>query len=153
MQPAVSTSILFSLCFTPLFLSYLLSWSSPSLTHTAPASSILKSFNLILGGLTIAVVATLNFGASIALSLILCLPLTLAKPRERDVYARLQQFLLLLVSPTSIWGLWRFLDEAGADSWLRSMLVSLSIEGGWSLGIGMCIVVPLILQAATAALM
>lgn len=69
------------------------------------------------------------------------------------MYARLQQFLLLLVSPTSIWGLWRFLDEAGADSWLRSMLVSLSIEGGWSLGIGMCIVVPLILQAATAALM
>lgn len=152
MQPAVSTSISFSLCFTPLFLSYLLSSSSPSLPPTAPTSSILKSFNLILGGLTIAVVATLNFGASIALSLILCLPLTLAKPRERDVHARVQQLLLLLVSPPSLWGLWRLIDDVGADSWLRSMLVSLSIEGGWSLGIGMYIVVPLILQAATAAL-
>lgn len=53
-----------------------------------------------------------------------------------------------------IWSLWRLiLNEKGADDWLREVLLGYTIEGGWSLGLAVAVVTPLVLQASTAALL
>lgn len=45
------------------------------------------------------------------------------------------------------------INDRSADDWLRETLMGYAIEGGWSLGLAVMVVVPLILQSATAALM
>lgn len=43
-------------------------------------------------------------------------------------------------------------DKEAADSWLKDTLEDWAVTGGWSLPFAFVVVVPLLLQAATAAL-
>lgn len=64
----------------------------------------------------------------------------------------MQQFLLVGVSPPVVWVLWRVGEEREADRWVRERMVEWWVVGGWSAPLVMGVAVPLLLQAATAAL-
>lgn len=120
----------------------------------------------MLAGLTIAVVATLNFGAAVFLSLLLPLPLLLPRrlspnksrnPPRLPLLARLQQLAIAACSPPVIWTLCRALGgqrgARAADRWAVEALQDWHVTGSWSVPFVCCVVVPLLWQSATAALL
>jgi glycosylphosphatidylinositol transamidase len=141
------------LLLTPLVLSLLVTPSTPPLPPIAPLSSLLKCFNLIIGGLAIAVVATLNFGAAVVLSLYLCGPLLLARPLRTELLGRVQQWLLVLLSPPIVWSVWNYLDSNSSNQWLTETLLDWHVVGTAGVPFTLVVIVPLLLQAATAALL
>lgn len=62
----------------------------------------------------------------------------------------MQQVLLVAVSPPVAWRLWSMADPAGTERWLQETLTEWHVVGSWSLGVGLVVVVPLLLQAGTA---
>ncbi|BGO95445.1 hypothetical protein NBRC10512_001413 [Rhodotorula toruloides] len=139
----------------PLLLSTLL--SRPSLI--ASLALTLRSFILLLSGLLVSITATLNFGLSAFLSLYLCATLLLAQPvtrrypRRRATVRRLQQVTLACLSPTGIWTLWRTVNKAGAEEWLRDLLKDWQIGGGWSLPVALVLVGPLVVAQAVVVVL
>jgi glycosylphosphatidylinositol transamidase len=149
-QTGLPTTIILNTAFLPLFTSFLLPPSPP----TSSLTSTLKSFTLIAGGLGIAVVATLNFGLSLFLSLLLFLPLSLVSPRPSPIASRIQQVLLLLASPPVLWSLWKLAAKGdGAESWAREVLREYHTTSSWTLPVVFQFVVPLLLQASTLSLL
>lgn len=129
--------------------------STPGPNSANRTSKVLKAFNLLLAGLTLSIVATLNFGAAVALSLILPLPMLVVRPlHDRPLLGQLQQFALVAVSPPATWALIRALGfRTATDHWAQHMLRDWSVAGGWSLPFVFVVVVPLFLQSATSALL
>ncbi|BGP27529.1 Glycosyl phosphatidyl inositol protein transamidase complex subunit [Rhodotorula toruloides] len=131
--------------------------SRPSLT--ASLALTLRSFILLLSGLLISITATLNFGLSACLSLYLCstlllaYPVTRRYPRRRATVRRLQQVTLACLSPTGIWALWRTVNKARAEEWLRELLKDWQIGGGWSLPVALVLAGPLVVAQAVVALL
>lgn len=128
-------------------------------------SSTLRATTLMLAGLTIAVVATLNFGAAVFLSLLLPLPLLLPRRFSHSrssrwthlLAPRVQQLLITACSPPVIWTLCQGLGgERGAraaNEWALRALRDWRVAGSWSVPFVCCIVVPLLLQSATSVLL
>lgn len=139
----------------PLLLSARL--SRPSLM--GPLALTIRSFILLLSGLLISITATLNFGLSASLSLYLCSTLLLARPvtrrypLRRTTIRRLQQVTLACASPTGLWALWRTVDKAGAEEWLRELLKDWQIGGGWSLPVALVLVGPLVMAQAVVVVL
>lgn len=152
LQPQLAPTLILVLLLTPLLLSS--AFPRPRSTKAVQPSTILKIFNLILGGLSIAVVATLNFGAAVFLALSLCLPLTLATPLpSSSIGSKLQQVALVATSPLGLWSIWRAFSRSTAEEWLQETLLDWAVVGSWSLPFTLLVVVPLFLQAATGALL
>ncbi|BGP03344.1 GPI transamidase component GAA1 [Rhodotorula toruloides] len=139
----------------PLFLSTLL--SRPSLIGSLALT--LRSLILLLSGLLVSITATLNFGLSAFLSLYLCSTLLIAQPvtrrypRRRATVRRLQQVTFACLSPTGIWTLWRTVNKAGAEEWLRQLLKDWQIGGGWSLPVALVLVGPLVVAQAVVVVL
>lgn len=144
----------FLVAFTPLLLSLALSTPTLALVPTAPLASTIKALTLLLSGLTIAVTATLNFGLAVALSLVLTPPLLLSSSSPTsDVRTRVQQALLLATSPIGIWLVWRTVAGGSADAWMRDTIRDWAVFGTWTVPFVLIGVVPLGMQASTAALL
>lgn len=155
-QPYLPPTLLFLLAFTPLLLSLLLT-PLPSLSLPLfPLSATLKSFTLLLGGLLIALTATLNFGLATLLALTLPPPLLLSSPRSTELGANLQQLVLMAWSPAGAWSLWWYFPgggRVGAEAWLQGVVLDWKVFGTWGLPVGLGVVAPLGLLASTVALL
>ncbi|KAK4053579.1 Glycosyl phosphatidyl inositol protein transamidase complex subunit [Microbotryomycetes sp. JL221] len=115
--------------------------------------NVLSSFNLLLAGLTLSIVATLNFGAAVVLSLLLPAPSLVGSymPQHQRRWLRTFDRLLALSSPPVLWYLARSLGRIkGADQWARQIVADWHIAGNWSLPLCFIVVVPLLLQASIA---
>ncbi|KAM0785986.1 hypothetical protein ACM66B_006804 [Microbotryomycetes sp. NB124-2] len=114
-------------------------------------SRVLLSFNLLLAGLALSVVATLNFGAAVALSLTVPAPLLITSHLKKSSRVhKLRQALVAASLPAIIKLLQLYVprsDEHGVDS----LLTDWQIAANWSLPLSFVVVVPLCLQAAIAA--
>ncbi|KAK4700672.1 GPI-anchor transamidase subunit GAA1, partial [Phenoliferia sp. Uapishka_3] len=152
-------TLAFILAFTPLLLSLALSPSpSASLTAHASISSTLKSLTLLLSGMIIAVTATLNFGLAVLLAILLGPSLLLSSSRSTnsappsDLKTRMEQGILFTMNPLGLWVVWNFVST-GADEWAREMVRDWMVFGTWTMPFVFGAVVPLGMQAATAALL
>lgn len=148
-------TLLFLLAFTPPLLSLALSSPSRALSPFAPLSSTLKALTFLLSGLIIAVTATLNFGLAVALSLLLCPSLLLSSSitPESALRTRAQQAALLVANPVGLWLTWRALDGEAADAALRTTVRDWRVFGTWTVPFVLVGIVPLGMQASTAALL
>ncbi|SCV72987.1 BQ2448_6912 [Microbotryum intermedium] len=130
-QSRLAPTLVFILLFAPLILSIV--FKTRRRKGRAPSSMVLASLSLILGGMTIGVVACLNFGASVLLSLTLCPPLTLVSARRNPILERMQQFLILVFSPPVAWALIRVWKRNEADEWAKGLLLDWQMMGTWSM--------------------
>ncbi|GAA5905667.1 hypothetical protein JCM8208_005799 [Rhodotorula glutinis] len=141
----------------PLLLSCLVSPRSP--TRAAHLSLTLRAMALLLSGLLVSTLATLNFGLALVVALHLCAVLLLLAPvarrvpRSRRVARRAQQVGLAAVSPMGLWVVWRVVGRQAAERWATDLLRDWHVGGGWSLPLAVGVVGPLGVVSATAALL
>lgn len=137
------------IAFTPLAGARLLVPTSPS--STGPVTLLLHSFNLILAGMTIAIIATLNFGAAIFMSLLLALPLSLSHRTDSRVSQKVQHYGLVAINPIVIWSALRLWDNNLGNTFMQRLLEEWTIGGSWTLPMICLLVIPILLQGSIAA--
>lgn len=143
-QPWIPATAFIYILFTPLLLSLVI--LPPSSPLDLPLSSHLHSLSLLLGGLSIAIASTINYGGSVILSLFISLPIYFA-PRIKN------QYLFAVISPISIWGVWWwFGDREGAEDWLREEMRDWWLVGSSGSWFTCFVVTPLLIQAAMVGL-
>ncbi|EGU11468.1 GPI-anchor transamidase [Rhodotorula toruloides ATCC 204091] len=70
-----------------------------------------------------------------------------------DPLKELHQVTFACLSPTGIWTLWRTVNKAGAEEWLRQLLKDWQIGGGWSLPVALVLVGPLVVAQAVVVVL
>lgn len=157
---------------TPLVLSVLFAPSNPTARYAL--ASTLRAIALMSAGMTIAVVATLNFGLAVFASILLPLPLLLPRrPPFKNAtmftsngpawtmlpLPQIQQLAIAACSPPVLWSIVRCVAGPGrglvnvVDRFALDVIEDWQVAGSASLPFALCMVVPLLLQSATAVLL
>jgi glycosylphosphatidylinositol transamidase len=116
---------------------------------------LIKSLSLLVLGLFLTVLATLNFSLSMFLG-ILCMPLAFVDRSPSGVVAILQYLLLVIVSPMGLaaslvgYGLLSTGTDDLLVDWLQKLAFGWNIWGSWGVPVGiMCIWLPAWVVGAT----
>ncbi|KIV96354.1 hypothetical protein PV10_00235 [Exophiala mesophila] len=123
--------------------------STPSNSPTVEEFTLIKSLSLLVLGLSLTVLATLNFSLSMVLGLI-CIPLAFVdRTPNRPRLATLQYLVLVILSPAGVAaGLLGYAHVAlGKDGllleWLARFAFGFNIWGSWGVPVGvLCIWLP-----------
>jgi GPI-anchor transamidase subunit GAA1 len=103
-----------------------------------------KSLSMLILGLFLSALATLNFSLSFVLGL-LCMPILFAN-RDRGALGYLNWALLLVMSPMGLWAIACvfFTLWLGDTSWAAKNLARVAfgwnVLGSWGIGIGVCVI-------------
>jgi glycosylphosphatidylinositol transamidase len=156
--PSTFTLLSILLPFLPVLLasslaSFPQNHSTPSLS--APPNDpyiLIKSLSLLVLGLFLTVLATLNFSLSMCLGIIAAPLAFVDRTQGRPVLAALQYSLLTILSPTGLFFYTSFLlgkDEALTE-WLTRLAFGWNIWGSWGVPVGvLCIWLPAWIVGAT----
>jgi glycosylphosphatidylinositol transamidase len=116
---------------------------------------LIKSLSLLVLGLFLTVLATLNFSLSMFLG-ILCMPLAFVDRSRSGVVAILQYLLLVVVSPMGLaaslvgYGILSTGNDDLLVAWLQRLAFGWNIWGSWGVPVGiMCIWLPAWVVGAT----
>lgn len=103
------------------------------------------SLSLLLLGLFLSALATLNFSLSLLLGL-LCVPIVLSDRDRGGIVGFLTQTLLIVVSPMGLWiiAYAYFTFWLGDDGWAATTLARVAfgwnVLGSWGVGVGVLLV-------------
>lgn len=126
--------------------------SSSTSTFTNDQYILIKSLSLLVLGLFLTVLATLNFSLSMCLGIVAAPLAFVDRMNGRPVIAVLQYSVLTILSPTSLFFYTSFFlgKDDGLAEWLTRLAFGWNIWGSWGVPVGvLCIWLPAWIVGAT----